>query len=312
MIPFKNNSLILAPMAGITDSGFRRICRKYGADITVSEMVSSKGIYYGDKKTETLLKFTEDECPIIIQIFGHDSDCMKRAAEYISLNYSPIAIDINMGCPAPKIYQNGDGCALMKNHELAYNVIQSVKNNTNLPVSVKFRIGTDDNNICAVEFAKMCQQANADFITVHGRTREQFYSGESNHEIIRNVVNSVNIPVIANGDIVDKFTADKALAYTGAHSIMIGRGALGSPTVFSRIKKLNVNESIFDIALEHLSYIIEDKPEFVAVKEFRKHLLWYFKGLRNAAHYKRTVNTVSTYDDCKRLLNIVKEENQGI
>ncbi len=312
MIPFKHNSLILAPMAGITDSGFRKLCRKYGADITVSEMVSSKGIFYGDKKTENLLKYNEEECPIIIQIFGHDTECMKRAAEYISSNYSPAAIDINMGCPAPKIYQNGDGCALMKDHELAYNVIQSVKNNTNLPVSVKFRIGTDDKNICAVEFAKMCQEATADFITVHGRTREQFYSGSSNPDIIRDVVKSVDIPVIANGDIIDKISAENMLSYTGAHSIMIGRGALGLPIVFSKIKGIDVNDSIFDIALEHLSYIIDDKPELIAVKEFRKHLLWYFKGLKNAAHYKRVANTVSTYDDCKQLLNTVKMENQGI
>jgi len=299
-------------MAGITDSGFRKICRKYGADVTVSEMVSSKGIFYGDKKTNALLKYDEQECPIIIQIFGHDTECMKKAAEYVSSFYSPIAIDINMGCPAPKIFQNGDGCALMKNHELAYDVIQSVKNNTDLPVSVKFRAGINENCICAVEFAKTCEQAKADFITVHGRTREQFYSGQSDKNIIRDVVNAVSIPVIANGDVFDKASADDILEYTGAHSAMIGRASLGLPTVFSKIKGVEITDSIFDIALEHLSLICLDKPEHVAVKEFRKHLIWYFKGIRNAAEYKRIASCVVTVSDCKKLLESVKKDNSGI
>ncbi len=312
MIPFNKRSLILAPMAGITDSGFRKICRKYGADVTVSEMVSSKGIFYGDKKTNALLKYDEQECPIIIQIFGHDTECMKKAAEYVSSFYSPIAIDINMGCPAPKIFQNGDGCALMKNHRLAYDVIQSVKSNTDLPVSVKFRAGINENSICAVEFAKTCEQAKADFITVHGRTREQFYSGQSDKNIIRDVVNAVSIPVIANGDVFDKASADDILEYTGAHSAMIGRASLGLPTVFSKIKGIEITDSIFDIALEHLSLICLDKPEQVAVKEFRKHLIWYFKGIRNAAEYKRVASCVVTVSDCKKLLESVKKDNSGI
>ncbi len=306
LVPFSKNSLILAPMAGITDSGFRKLCRRYGADITVSEMVSSKGIFYRDKKSIQLLDYSEAETPIIIQIFGHDTECMKNASEFVSKNYSPIAIDINMGCPAPKIFQNGDGSALLKDHELAYKIIKSVKENTNLPVSVKFRSGINDENICAVEFAKMCEAAGTDFVTIHARTREQFYSGSADINIIKNVVESVDIPVVANGDITDAKSAQNMLEFTGAHSVMIGRAALGNPNIFNQIKNINqgnINKS--EIALEHLSYILENKPEHIAVKEFRKHLIWYFKGINNASSFKRKACEVTTFNDCKTLLNSI-------
>lgn len=316
LIPFEKNSLILAPMAGITDQGFRKICKKYGADVTVSEMVSTKGIFYNDKKSIELLKFHKDEEPIVIQIFGHDIECIKKSTEFISNNYSPVAIDINMGCPAPKIFQNGDGSALMKNIELSYNIIKSVKENTDLPVSVKFRSGINDTNINAVDFARMCENAKADYITIHSRTREQFYSGKADRNLIKDVVESVNIPVIANGDIDSGESAIDMLRTTGAHSIMIGRGALGNPLIFNQIKKtINKNYSytdkpILDIALEQLGYVLKTKPEHIAVKEFRKHLLWYFKGLRNAAKYKRQTSSVITFNDCKTLIDSVKNENQ--
>lgn len=309
MIPFSPNSLILAPMAGVADSGFRKICKKYGADVTVSEMVSSKGIFYHDKKSIELLKYDTSEEPIILQIFGHDTECMKYATEFISSSYSPIAIDINMGCPAPKIYQNGDGSALLKNPDLAYKIISAVKSSTDLPVSVKFRIGIDESNLCAVEFAKMCESAAADFITVHGRTREQFYSGNVNLDIIRSVVSNVNIPVIANGDVVDFESANHTLKYTGAHSIMIGRAALGNPMIFNQIKNSNIKYDVFDIAIEHLSNIMQYKNEIIAVKEFRKHLVWYIKGVHNAAKYKRKAVEVKTFSDCKNLLKEIKESN---
>lgn len=315
MIPFDKSSLILAPMAGITDQGFRKICKKYGADITISEMVSTKGIFYNDKKSIELLKFDKDEEPIVIQIFGHDIECIKKATEFVSKNYSPIAIDINMGCPAPKIFQNGDGCALMKDMDLAYDIICSVKQNTDLPVSVKFRSGVDENSINAVDFAKMCENAKADYITVHSRTREQFYSGKADRYLIKKVVDSVNIPVVANGDIDSGESALDMLKTTGAHSIMIGRGALGNPLIFSQIKSfLNSdfkapNRPILDIAIEQLECVMEYKPEHIAVKEFRKHLLWYFKGLKNAASYKRQANNVITYKDCTALIENIKSEN---
>ena len=298
---------MLAPMAGVTDNGYRKICRKYGADVTVSEMVSSKGIFYKDKKSTQLLHFDCDEEPIVLQIFGHDPDCMKYAAEFVTNNYSPIGIDINMGCPAPKIFQNGDGSALMKNHDLASKVIIAVKQNTNLPVSVKFRSGIDEAHICAVEFAKMCEESGADYITIHGRTREQFYSGVSDIEIIKKVVKAVTIPVVANGDIKDAASARHMLNYTGAHSLMIGRASLGNPLVFNEIKNIRTNCNLFDIAVEHIESIKKYKPETVAIKEFRKHLIWYLKGVKNAAEYKRSACEVNTTDDCINLLNHIKE-----
>ena len=308
MIPFQKNSLILAPMAGVTDSGFRQICKKHGADITVCEMVSSKGLFYNDAKSKQLLEHTEQEQPIIMQIFGHELEAIKKATDYITKNYSPIAIDINMGCPAPKIFNNGDGSAIMKTPDIAYEIIKAVKNNTNLPVSAKFRSGIDQNSINAVEFAKICEQAGADFITVHGRTREQFYNGKSDATIIKSVVQNVNIPVIANGDITDSKTAEYILEYTGAHSLMIGRAALGNPLVFNHIKGIETSENIFDVAKEHLELVIKTKPELIAVKEFRKHLLWYFKGTKNASDFKRRASAVNTVKECIELLNCAKDK----
>jgi len=258
------------------------------------------------------MTFSKEEQPIIIQLFGHDTECLKISTEYINNNLNPIAIDINMGCPAPKIFQNGDGCALMKDSDLAYKVICSVKQNTNLPVSVKFRSGIDENNINAVEFAKMCESAGADFITVHARTREQFYNGLADRDIIKNVVQNVSIPVIANGDITSGESARSMLDHTGAHSLMIGRAALGNPIIFNQIKNDICNnfelkkEPLFEVALEQLKLVMETKPQHIAVKEFRKHLLWYFKGIKNAAEYKRKASTVISFDDCKKLLEKAK------
>ncbi len=310
-IPFSEKSILLAPMAGITDSGFRRVCRKYGADGTVSEMVSSKGIFYGDGKSKALMRCRDDEQPFIIQLFGSDPRCMEYAAGYISDNLSPVAIDINMGCPAPKIYQNGDGCALMKTPEKARDVIAAVAGASRFPVSVKFRSGVDSEHINAVEFAKMCQSAGADFITVHGRTREQYYKGVSDCDAIRKVVLSVSIPVIANGDVCDGESAEKILNETGAHSLMVGRAAIGNPLIFALIKSRLFNAKfelprLMDVALEHLDSVIEDKGEAVAVLEFRKHMLSYLKGVKNAAELKRMSCAVSTREDCARILNIAE------
>lgn len=312
-IPFNRNSILLAPMAGVSDSGFRRICRKYGADCTVSEMISSKGLFYNDKKTKQLLYYTREEEPFIIQIFGSDGGCMSHAAKYISCNYSPAAIDINMGCPAPKIFQNGDGCALMKDLKKAYNIIKSVREATDLPVGVKFRSGIDSEHINAVEFAQMCESAGADYITVHGRTREQFYSGKSNAEIIRQVVKNVTVPVIANGDISDAESAESILNYTGAHSIMIGRAALGNPIIFNKIKAgLSIESDtkqtpdIFTVAAQHLDYTIEDKGELQAVREFRKHLIYYLKGVKNSAKLKQMSCTAVTKSDCLKIFELAQ------
>lgn len=309
MIPFKKNSLILAPMAGITDSGFRRICIKYGADGVFSEMVSAKGIFYKDRKSYTLLEHGEQETPISLQIFGNDTESIKAATEYINKNFSPASIDINMGCPAPKIFQNGDGCALMADPDKAYKVITAVKENTGLPVSVKFRSGVDKNNINAVSFAKMCENAKADFLTIHARTREQFYSGTADRSVIKQVVNSVSIPVIANGDICDKQSMQDMLDQTGAYCVMIGRAALGNPNIFEEIKDINRTKAQkLDIAIEHLHNTIDDKGEYLAVKEFRKHLMWYIKGIKNAAKLKQACCQVNTFTDCVNIINIAKSK----
>lgn len=314
MIPFKRNSVLLAPMAGITDRGFRKICISYGADGTFSEMVSAKGIYYKDKKSYKLLEYSQDEQPISLQIFGSDIESIKVACQYINQNYSPASIDINMGCPAPKIFQNGDGCALMKNISLAQKIIIAAKENSSLPISVKFRAGVDEKNINAVDFAIMCEDSGADFITVHGRTREQFYSGCSDKEIIKKVVDSVNIPVIANGDVTDGQSAKELLDYTRAHCVMVGRGALGNPQIFAQIKSfINDKPIVFEdklsLALLHLSYTIEDKGEILAVKEFRKHLMWYLKGYKNSAKLKQLSSFVNTYDDCKKVIDLAMMQN---
>ena len=314
MIPYAKNSLILAPMAGITDDGFRRICIKYGADIVYSEMVSSKGLFYNDSKSKELLNHKEYSKPISYQIFGSDVDSIKVATEFITSNYSPASICINMGCPAPKIFSNGDGSALMGNLPLASKIISTVKNNTNLPVSVKFRSGINDKSLNAVDFAKMCESSGADFITVHPRTREQFYSGKADWSVIKSVVESVSIPVIANGDITDHQSAQEVLEYTGAHSLMIGRAALGNPTIFAQIKNklFNQNYNIIlnlDIAIEHLDFVIEDKGEIIAVKEFRKHLMWYLKGIRNSAKLKQLSCKVNTRKDCIDVINTAKSYN---
>lgn len=312
-IPFNKNSILLAPMAGYTDSAFRRICRKYGADCTVSEMISSKGIYYKDKKTNILMNYTPDQQPIIIQIFGSDCECMKYAAEYINLNYSPAAVDINMGCPAPKIFQNGDGCALMGCPEKASDIIRAVKEISDFPVSVKFRSGIDSSKINAVEFAKLCESAGADFITIHGRTREQFYSGKSDIEIIKAAAAGVSIPVIANGDISDADNARHVLSYTGAHSIMIGRASLGNPAIFNEIKSGLFHDNnafekpdTFNIAYEHLKYSVEDKGELTAVREFRKHLLFYLKGVKNSSVLKQMSCRAITMTDCIKIFELAK------
>ena len=314
-VPFDKNSIILAPMAGVTDSGFRKVCMKHGADCTFSEMVSSKGIYYNDEKSKALFRHTDDEMPIVFQIFGSDSDCMKRAAEYICKNHSPAGIDINMGCPAPKIFQNGDGCALMNDPDKAYKIIASVKSVSSFPVSVKFRSGVDRFHINAVEFAKMCESAGADYITVHARTREQFYSGCADINIIRAVVDAVNIPVVANGDITDGESASGMLALTGAHSIMIGRAAMGDPVIFNRIKchfgaGTEDETTAIDAGIEHLNYMLEDKPEFQAVREFRKHMLHYLKNIKNASMLKNQCCKANTKQDCLNIFEIAKNNSR--
>lgn len=307
----------LAPMAGPGDSGFRRICREYGADYTVSEMISAKAIRYGSEKSFMLANFHPDEAPIIIQLFGHEPDSIEYAASFLASRFKPSGIDLNMGCPAPKIFSNGDGSALLKNSSLACDLVKAARFGSNLPVSVKLRIGIDAPDESIIEFAHALELSGASFLTVHGRTREQFYSGNASYSLIKRIKEALSIPVIANGDIVDGISARAVLEETGADGIALARGALGAPFVFDSIKRFlsgeepilfSLNER-FDICLKHLQYTIDDKGEEKACIEFRKHLLWYLKGIGNASCYKVDASRITKYSDVVSLLaNVIEEK----
>lgn len=308
----------LAPMAGAGDSGFRRICREFGADYTVSEMISAKAIQYGDDKSMTLADHHPDEEPILIQLFGHEPDPLAYAAEFIQKKYNPIGIDLNMGCPAPKIFNNGEGSALLKNAELASKLVKSVKNACCCPVSVKMRIGIHSFGAETIEFAQKMEDAGAEFITVHGRTRDQQYAGKADYQAIKAIKEALGIPVIANGDVCDGPSAKCILNETGADGLMLARAALGAPYVFSDIKSYFQNNETteiplnkrFDICLRQLSYMIEDKGEEKACVEFRKHMLWYLKGIIGAAKYKAAAGHLSSYFDCKELIERILEDKK--
>lgn len=300
-VEFKNN-LILAPMAGVTDVAFRSVAISFGADAGVTEMVSAKALSYDNEKTEDLLKTAPNEKIKIVQIFGHEPKVMAEicASEYLS---KFDIIDINMGCPAPKIVSNGDGSALMKNMALSREIIEACVKATDKPITVKFRSGFDRDNINAIEFAKMCESAGASAITIHGRTRAQMYSGSVDLDIIRKVKQSVSIPVIASGDIVDRESLDRTREYTQCDGYMIGRGALGSPEIFARMLGREDNISRYDIVEKHVKLLREYFPERFVNGHIRKHLLWYLKGYAGAGSIKVQV---STEPDIDKVLSIMK------
>lgn len=307
-INFENN-ILLAPMAGVTDVAFRSICIDFGADAGVTEMISAKALFYNNKKTEDLTITEDNEKIKIVQIFGNDPEVMAKMCADERLQKFDI-IDINMGCPAPKIVNNGEGSFLMTNIPLAEKIIRECVKATNKPITVKFRSGFDSNNINAVEFARMCERAGASAITIHGRTRTQMYSGNVDLEIIRKVKESVNIPVIASGDIIDKESYLKTLEYTHCDGVMIGRGALGNPAIFSQILGKNRDYSKFDIIKKHIEILKKYYPNSFISGHIRKHLLWYLKGEYNASEIKRFV---STEPDLERVLVELKnffENNQ--
>ncbi len=304
-----NNNLLLAPMAGITDRAFRIICEKFDPGLVCTEMISAKGLYYNDSKTKQLLNMKDEKHPIAVQIFGSDVQSMGYAAEYIS-KYADI-IDINMGCPAPKVVKNGDGSKLLLDLDKAKSIIEEVVRKSNVPVTVKFRKGWDNNNIVAVEMAKIAEQAGASAITIHGRTRSEFYSGVADWEIIKKVKESVKIPVIGNGDIKNASDAKKIFDQTCVDGIMIGRGTLGNPWIFEQIKS-ELNNEVFNISnseklsliLEQLNLEIEDKTEKVAIMEMRKHISWYIKNTKDASKIRDKINQIT---DKKELINTLTE-----
>lgn len=310
-----NHIAFLAPMAGIADLAFRELCVQYGAAYTVSEMVSSKGLTMGDKKSAQLLTLGNDR-PAGVQIFGDDPEIMAKAAVKC-LDFNPDIIDINMGCPAPKIAMNGGGASLMKKPELAYEITKAVVQAVDIPVTVKIRKGWDEESVNAVEMAELAEKAGASAVAVHGRTRQQMYSGSVDFNIIAQVKKAVGIPVIANGDIKDEQSAAIMLEKTNADAIMIGRGALGNPWVFSKINAYldecrvlpepSVTQKMA-VMLKHIQKIIEYKGEYTAMREARHHAAYYTKGMRGGAKLRAEIGKLERFEQLQELsYRILKE-----
>ncbi len=303
---------LLAPMAGVSDRAYRELCMQMGAGYCVSEMVSSKALSFGSKKSEELMDISAQERPCGIQIFGDDPSCMAEAALSAMKNH-PDIIDINMGCPAPKISGNGSGSALMKQPERCGAITEAVVRAVDVPVTVKIRKGWDDGMVNAVEVAKICEQAGAAAITVHGRTRQQYYKPPVDYEIIRKVKQSVRIPVIANGDIDSAKKARQVLDFTGADFVMIGRASMGNPWIFSQINSFLRNpceplyeptlEEKLDVMVAHVAKMVEYKGEYIALRQARKLVAGYFKGIRGAAALRNDAGRIETMDDLIRLKN---------
>lgn len=307
-----DNNVFLAPMAGISDLSFRIICKEMGAGLVYTEMVSCKGLYYNDEKTESLMVVSEKERPTALQIFGSEPDIMSRVVyDKINKRKDIDIIDINMGCPAPKIVKNGDGSALMKKPNLVREIVSSVVKVSQKPVTIKIRMGWDDDNINAAEIAKIGEDAGADAVTVHGRTREQFYSGKANWDIIKKVKESVLIPVIGNGDIFTPQDGKDMLDYTGCDGIMIGRGCRGNPWIFKRTVEL-INHSKVPqapkdkekilMAMKHLEMMTRTKREDIAIREMRKHIAWYIKGMKYSADMRNKINTITDKNELEDVL----------
>lgn len=305
------HGLVLAPMAGVTDLPFRTICRSFGASLTVSEMISAKGVYYGDKKTAALAASHESEVPFALQIFGSEPEIMAIAAQkLLTINPAIAIFDINMGCPMPKITGNGDGSSLMRNETLAGKVVKAVKEATNAPVTVKMRTGWDNNSINAPLLAAICEENGASAICVHGRTREQLYRPPIDVKTIAEVKKAVSIPVIANGGIYSAQDAMRLLDETGCDGVAIGQGAMGNPFIFKECVSAFENkpyiapetDEILNIAHLHTDMLCKEKGEYIGIREARKHLSWYIKGIPGAADARRSINAAESADELHSIL----------
>lgn len=308
-VPLKSHA-VLAPLAGVSDRAYRELCVRFGAAYCVSEMVSSKALSFNSKKSEELMEISDLERPCGIQIFGDDPKCMADAAKH-ALENKPDIIDINMGCPAPKISSNGSGSALMKNPRLCGEIVKAVTAVTDIPVTVKIRKGWDDDSVNAVEVAKICESAGAAAITVHGRTRQQYYKPPVDYDIIRAVRESVSVPVIANGDIDSAERAKKVMDITGCDLVMIGRATLGNPWIFSQINAYLENPNVkihtpdleerLGVMIEHIGKMVEYKGEHMAMLQARKLVVGYFKGMKGAAALRNEAGKIKTLDDLYEL-----------
>lgn len=308
-VPLKSHA-VLAPMAGVSDRAYRELCVRFGAAYCVSEMVSSKALSFNSKKSEELMEISDLERPCGIQIFGDDPKCMADAAKH-ALENKPDIIDINMGCPAPKISSNGSGSALMKNPRLCGEIVKAVTAVTDIPVTVKIRKGWDDDSVNAVEVAKICESAGAAAITVHGRTRQQYYKPPVDYDIIRAVRESVSVPVIANGDIDSAERAKEVMDITGCDLVMIGRATLGNPWIFSQINAYLENPNVkihtpdleerLGVMIEHIGQMVEYKGEHMAILQARKLVVGYFKGMKGAAALRNEAGKIKTLDDLYEL-----------
>ena len=307
------NNILLAPMAGVTDAAFRHLAIACGAGLTYTEMVSAKGLLYSSKKTASLLSPADNEDIFGVQLFTSDTDALRHSIDMIQDAYTDriSLFDINMGCPAPKITGNGEGCALMKNIPLAERIISSAVNTSRVPITIKFRKGWDDDSVNAVDFAKMAENAGAAAVTIHGRTRQQFYTGRSDRRIIADVKHAVGIPVIGNGDIFDAKDAVNMFDETGCDAIMVARGAMGHPFIFREILHyLQTGQQLpaptpeqrAAMLLRQARLSVVEKGEHLAIRQIRKHAAWYLKGIKNAAQIRSEAVKIMTLKDLEQLL----------
>ena len=305
-----DNEVFLSPMAGVTDLPFRTICKEKGCGMLYTEMINAKALCYDDENTKKMLRMEKDEHPVAVQIFGSDPEFMGKAASIMN-QYPNEILDINMGCPAPKVVKNGDGSALMRNPKLASEVLSAVVKNSQKPVTLKIRKGWDDDCINAVEIAKIAEECGISALAIHGRTREQFYSGKADWDIIAEIKQAINIPVIGNGDVFEVQDAANMLEKTKCDAIMIGRGAQGNPWIFKRINHYMKTGEILPeptleekitTAIKHMNLAVAEHGDYVAVREMRKHIGWYLKGLKNSAKYRDQINKITDYKEVIAML----------